>query len=479
MFATTSYSLPVMSAHQAIRTFCGFGCHIWVHEVAMTPDFLLEEIPDVIDAGEVNPANTKFHAEDFGTRDPRTVRIYSIHTEGSAHYVEHSLIEHVTGFVGGNIRELALTGKVSVIPTHLSTIPRMIANGDIDLDVVIIQVSTPDSHGNCSLGLSVACTRSVLDKAISQKESLDPNAMKIIAVVNPNVPRTSGNSMIHTSYFDAVVLSNRILPQHTPKQPSEKDVTIARIIAEKIHDGTTLQLGIGKPSAVLMAITTRKGLGIYSEMCDDFVMHLYNAGAITGPIKTSFVMGSQAFYDWIELHPDLIEFYGTEVMNDEYIIAQHDNFVSINCAMGVVASSGKIYVKDRYSGQGGQADTARGAIRSKGGFSVIEFHAEVEKHGTCTSTITTELPEDMMVSLSEHTVDYIATEYGMVKLSGRTKEQRILLSIAIAHPRYWESLLAYAKSHQIFYDPSLATIEKIQEIRAGYVTTGHEQEAVV
>ncbi len=252
------------------------------------------------------------------------------------------------------------------MPVFLSEIPHLIASGRVGIDVALIQVSPPDRHGFVSLGVSVDIVRAAVD-----------TASIILAEVNPNMPRTLGDSFLDVDRISALVPVDDPLPERRPEVLDDVVRAIGRNVASLIPDGATLQMGIGKiPDAVLAALTDRHDLGVHTEMMSDGVMDLAEAGVITGRRKnflpgklvTSFVMGTRKLYEWIHDNP-LIEMRASLFTNDPFQIARNDNMMAINAALAVdltgqVAADtvrGKFF-----SGIGGQVDFIRGAARSKG-----------------------------------------------------------------------------------------------------------------
>ena len=279
-------------------------------------------------------------------------------------------------------------------------------------------------------------------------------ADKIILEVNPRVPHMHGETQVHIDQVDAIVEYENALPTIPIPQPSEVEEQIAGHIAELVDDGSTLQIGIGGiPNAVAKLLKDKKDLGVHTEMFTESMIELFEAGVITnrkknfwpGKFVCTFAMGTQNMYDWIDNNPGVLVLKGRYV-NDPYVIARNDNMVSINTAISVDLT-GQVCSESlgatQFSGTGGQLDTHRGAIMSKGGKGIIALRSTA-KGGTI-STITPSLISGSIVSVPRHDLDTVVTEYGVAKLRGRTVSKRTQALISIAHPDFREELRAAAR----------------------------------
>ncbi len=356
---------------------------------------------------------------------------------------------HNAFFIGKNVRKAVCEGRADFTPIFLSEIPALIQSKHFRIDVAMIQVSPPDEHGFCSFGVGVECTRAATDVA-----------KIVIAQVNPNMPRSLGDSFIHISRIDYCVEADvplRELPQLEGDETPEELENYRRIgehVASLIDDGATLQLGIGRiPDAVVRYLGDRKHLGIHSEMVSDGIIPLIESGVITnqkktllpGKVVTSFVLGSHELFEYIDNNP-FFEFRPTQFTNDPFTIARNRKMVAINSAIeidltGQVCADSMGY--KFYSGFGGQLDFIRGAARSEGGKPVIALPSTA-KNNTI-SRITPHLREGAGVTTTRGDVHYVATEYGVVNLHGKTVRERIELLISIAHPKFRAELEAFAK----------------------------------
>ncbi|HEY7348455.1 MAG TPA: acetyl-CoA hydrolase/transferase C-terminal domain-containing protein [Ktedonobacterales bacterium] len=387
------------------------------------------------------------------------VEIVHLHTYGPTPYTEECWRGHFSLralFVGENVRQAANTGRASYTPVFLADVPALFApDRELPLDVAFVQVSPPDAHGYCSLGSSVDATRSAVD-----------HARMVVALVNPQVPRTHGDSFIHVARLDYAVHWDA--PLYTVERPVPDDVqlTIGRHVAGLVEDGATLQLGIGAiPDAVLQALTDRHDLGVHSEMFSDGVFDLVERGVITGTRKSldrgkivaSFVVGSQRLLDFIDDNP-MVELHPSDYTNDTRIIRQFEHMVAINSAIQVDLT-GQVCAESigtrLYSGVGGQMDFLRGAALAKEGRPIIALpatarmpHASgikasrafLEPVDELVSRIVPVMTPGAAVTTSRAHVHYVVTEYGVAALHGSDLAERARSLIAIAAPQFREEL---------------------------------------
>lgn len=407
----------------------------------------------LIGSGAAEPAQLVTAMAETGTHlaDNEIVHLLTL---GPAPYVKPGLekrFRHTAFFIGANVREAVAEGRADYMPVFLSEIPSLITSRRVRVDVALIQVSPPDAHGYVSLGVSVDIVRAAIDTADI-----------VLAEVNPQMPRTHGDSFLHVSRIKHLVPVDAALPEREAEPLDEIDRAIGRHIASLVPNGSTLQMGIGKiPDAALAALEGHHDLGIHTEMFSDGVMHLVNKGVITcrkksllpGKIVTSFIMGSRDLYAWSNDNP-LIEMRPSSFTNDPFVIARNDKMVAINACLAVdltgqVAADtlgGKFF-----SGIGGQVDFIRGAARSRGGKPIIAMRSTA-KNGTI-SRICAALEQGAGVVTSRGDVHYIVTEYGIADLFGKNIRQRALSLIEITHPDHRADLLAAAKQrHYVFAD---------------------------
>lgn len=380
-------------------------------------------------------------------------QIVHILTLGIAPYAEarfQNAFRHNAFFIGPNVRGAVNEARADYTPIFLSEVPALFRRGQVPLDYALIQVSSPDEHGYCSLGVSVDVVRAAVD-----------SARYVVAEVNTQTPRTLGDSFVHVSQINAFVESDLPLLELPPASQDEVTDRIGRYIADLIDDGATLQMGIGSiPDAVLTNLTDKRDLGIHTEMFSDGLIPLLKNGAINNKRKTlnpgkvvaTFCMGSRALYDYVDNNP-IFEFRATEYVNDPFNIAQNDNMISINAAIEVdltgqvcADSIGEYF----YSGIGGQVDFVRGSSRSKGGKPIIALPSTATlRDGTLVSRIVPDLKPGAGVVTSRGDVHYIVTEWGVAYLHGKSIRERALALITIAHPSFRSELLQQAKDRHL------------------------------
>jgi acyl-CoA hydrolase len=406
------------------------GDRVWVHSNCATPATLLNAL--VARAGEL-----------------RDVEIVHMKTLGDAAYTKPEyagIFRHRAMFMGENVREAVIAGRADYTPIFLSDIEGLFSNGNLPLDVVLIQVSPPDDHGYVTLGAEVGCTMSAIRCART-----------VIAEVNDRMPRTHGETAIHVSRISAIVETSHPLLELHPEPFTEIHRRVAENVASLIPDGATLQTGIGGiPDAVLACLGDKHDLGIHSELVGDGVIDLMESGVINGERKTlhrgkvviSIALGSQRLIEFIRENP-AFEFRPICYTNDPFVVAQNDRMVAINSALQVDLTgqvcADSLGIKP-YSGFGGQVDFIRGAARSKGGVPIIAL-LSTARHGTI-SRIAPMLEPGSGVVTSRGDVHYVVTEHGVAYLHGKTLRERAEALIAIADPRFRDELGDFAmRSH--------------------------------
>lgn len=376
----------------------------------------------------------------------RNVEVVHLLTLGNADYVKPEMeghFRHNAIFIGGNVREAVNDGRADYTPVNLSEVEPLFESGAMPLDVALIQVSPPDSHGFCSFGVGVDTTLTAAKCA-----------KYVVAQVNDQMPRTYGDSFIHVSKIQTFVESSRPLCELPKPEITEMHVAIAKNVSSLIEDGAVLQTGIGGiPDAVLPFLMDRKDLGVHTELVSDSVIPLIEAGVITGNRKNykprkiilGFVLGSKQLFDFVNNNP-IFEFHPNSYTNDPGLIARNDNMVAINSALqidltGQVCSDsiGTYF----YSGIGGQVDFLRGAVRAKGGKPIIAVPSTA-KNGTI-SRITPMLSPGAGVVTSRGLIRYVVTEYGVAYLHGKSIRERAKALIEIAHPKFREELYEYCE----------------------------------
>ena len=374
------------------------------------------------------------------------VEIMHLLTMGTAPYVAPDMaghFRHRSLFTGKNVRSAVNDGRADYVPIFLGEIHRLFANGALPIDVALIQVSPPDEHGFCSFGVGVDITKPAAD-----------SAKIVIAEINRQTPRTLGDSFIHLHKLDHIVAVDRPMLELPRVRMTELHSQIGAHVAALIENGSTLQMGIGGiPDAVLFHLKSKQDLGIHTEMFSDGVIDLVRMGIVNnekktlhpGKIITAFVLGSRDLYDFINNNP-ICEFHPNSYVNDPFVISKNDNMVAINSALqvdltGQVCADSIGY--SIYSGFGGQVDFIRGAARSRGGRPIIALPSTAKDDTV--SRIALHLDEGAGVVTNRADVHFVATEFGVAYLHGRSIRERARALIEIAHPRFRDQLTAEAK----------------------------------
>jgi acyl-CoA hydrolase len=371
----------------------------------------------------------------------RNVEIVSITVYGDVHLdkPEYEGIFHFNSlFVSASLRNAVNQGLADYVPVFLSEIPELFKQRILPIDVALVQVSPPDQHGYCSLGVSVDIARSAVN-----------TTRHIVAQVNPNVPRTHGDGLIHSSRFDSMVWCEEPLYEaNYSEKVGPAELKIGEYVAGLIEDRSTLQMGIGSiPDAVLRLLGNHKDLGVHTEMCSDGIIDLVEKDVINNRYKrihpnktvTAFALGSRRLYDYLDDNP-AFNFLDIDYVNDPHIIRRNNKMVSINSAVEidltgqVCADSIGTY---QYSGVGGQMDFMRGAALSEGGKPIIAIPSRTAKG--VPRIVPTLKPGAGVVTTRAH-MHYVVTEYGIAYLFGKNFRQRAKALIEIAHPDDRENL---------------------------------------
>jgi acyl-CoA hydrolase len=370
----------------------------------------------------------------------RNVEVCHLHTEGNAPYANPDLADsfHVNSFfIGANVRHTLKAGNGSYTPVFLSELPHLFRKKVLLIDVAFIHVSPPDRHGYCSLGVSVEATVAAIE-----------NAKIVIAQVNPQMPRTFGDGILHESEIDYLVAVNEPIFGHEPTPFSKEEEKIGEYVASLIEDRSTLQMGIGSiPNAALSKLTNHKDLGLHTEMFSDGVIDLIESdvincnykGTLRGRVLATFLIGSKRLYDFVSDNP-FIEMKESSMVNDTARIRKNPKMVAINSAIEVDVT-GQVCADsigaNMYSGVGGQMDFIRGASLSEGGKAIIALPS-ITKRGE--SRIVPYLKQGAGVVSTRSHVQYIITENGIANLYGKTLKQRIDEMVKIAHPTHQENI---------------------------------------
>ena len=414
------------------------GDRVFVHGGAATPHYLLRKLAER--ASELS-----------------NVEIVSISLQGDIviareKYKDSFRINSL--FVSDNIRNAVNQGRADYVPIFLSEIPILFNRGILPIDVALVQVSPPDKHGYCSLGLSV-------DIAVAAIKT----AKWVIAQVNPRMPRTLGDGLIKYTEFDAVVFSEEELPEILPSRPTEIAMRIGAHCATLVENGATLQVGIGTiPDAVLACLTNHKELGAHTEMFSDGIIPLIEKGIITNEHKkkyrgksvTSFILGSRKLYDFVDDNP-AVAVLSIDYVNDTSVIRTNPKVTAINSAIEVDIT-GQVCSDSigtyHYSGVGGQMDFMRGASLSEGGKPIIALPSTTHDG---VSRISAFLKKGAGVVTTRAHAHYIVTEYGIASLYGKNMRQRAKALIDIAHPNHRENLelAAFERFHNYIFERAI------------------------
>ncbi len=414
--------IKIVSPEEAVKVVKS-GDHIHFSSVAAAPACLIEALLKRGENGEL-----------------KDVHIHHLHTEGPAPYGEarfEGIFQSDQFFVGGNLRKATQAGFADYIPVFLSETQKLYRSGALPINVAMVQVSPPDKHGYVSLGTSVDATLAAIEMADTT-----------IAIINKHVPRAFGDAMIKTDMIDIWCQHDELLEEAHFSTPSDVEVAIGKHCAALIEDGACLQMGIGAiPNAVLAQLGGHKNLGIHTEMFADGVLPLVESGVINGMAKTidkgkmvsTFLMGSQKVYDFIDDNPGVL-MMDVGYTNDPFIISKNDKVTAINSALQVDIT-GQVCADSlgttHYSGVGGQVDFIYGASLSRGGKAIIAMPAVTNK-GMSKIAATLNLGAGVVTTRAH--MHYFVTEFGAVDLYGKTLQERARAIISIAAPQHREEL---------------------------------------
>jgi 4-hydroxybutyrate CoA-transferase len=402
------------------------GHVVWIHAAAAAPQVLVAALAE-------------------RAASLTGIEIVQLHTEGPAPYAAPGMCGHAhtnSLFVGRNLRDAVARGEADYVPIFLSEVPALLRTGVYPLDVALVHCSPPDVHGFCSLGVSVEATRAAVKAA-----------RIVIAELNPRMPRTHGDALVHVDEIDLAVPVQYEIPEHAPEVLGETERAIGRHVAALVEDGATLQLGIGAiPDAALAALAGHRDLGIHTEMFSDGVVELVERGVITnarkcthpGKLVAAFVLGTRRLYDFVDDNPQ-VAMLSAEYVNDTAVIRRNPRVTAINSAIEIdltgQVSADSIGTR-QYSGVGGQMDFMRGAALAPEGRAIIALPSRAA--GGTVSRIVPVLAEGAGVVTSRAHVRTVITEYGVAELFGRSIRERAAALIAIAHPDFRDELARQA-----------------------------------
>ena len=433
------YSERLMSARDALLKMRS-GSRVFLSPGCGEPQHLLNELVRL------------------GGSDQRLNDVEIVHmlTVGSAPHAKKRYdrnFRHNSLFVGPGVRSAVAEGVADYTPIFLSEIPALFTSGRMPLDAALIQVTPPDNFGFCSLGVSVEAVKAAAE-----------SAELVIAQVNPQMPRTLGDSFVHVEELDVIVEYDEPILEVQPPEPDDVARAIARHATRLVENGSTIQIGIGEvPNAVLYGLADKKDLGVHTEMFSDGLIDLIEAGVVNnsrktfhpGKILATFCIGTRRLYDYIDNNP-MFEFRPVDYNSSPINIARNEKMVAINTALqvditGQVCADSLGY--QIYSGIGGQADFIRGAALAPQGKPIIVLPSTA-RDGTV-SRIVPHLTEGAGVVTTRGDVHYVVTEYGVAYLHGKSLRERAIAIIQIAHPRYREQLLAEAKAKRYLFEDQI------------------------
>lgn len=380
--------------------------------------------------------------------------LFQVWTLGVAPYTEKRFqdnVRHCSFFIGPHTRRAVNEGLADYTPIFLSEVPELLRSGHQPLDAALIQVSPPDEHGFCSLGISV-------DIVLAACEA----AQLVIAQVNPRMPRVHGDGFIHLDELDYLVPHEEELYEYTAAAPPEIARRIGRYVAELIADGDTLQVGYGSlPNAVLEALGGHRHLGVHTELFSDGLVDLLECGAVDNSRKSldrgksvaAFCMGRRRTYEFIDDNPG-VEFHGVDYTNAHTVIARQRRMTAVNSALEIDLTgqaSAESLGERFYSGLGGQADFMRGAVLAPGGKTILALRSTAGAGEGRVSRIVPFLRSGAGVTLGRGDAHYVVTEYGVAYLHGKNIRERAMDLIAIAHPDFRPALIEEARRRRLIY----------------------------
>jgi acyl-CoA hydrolase len=369
-------------------------------------------------------------------------QMHALHDHPYLHGERRPNLTHHSYFLSPITRPAFASGGCDLVPSHFSEVPLLLRERTRS-PIVLAAASPPDRHGYFSLGTNADYVASFI------------GTVPFVLEVNAQMPATHGRNLLHRNQVEAWVEVDRPLVEVTSPEPTEVHRRIAEHVVERIPHGATIQAGIGSiPDAVVRLLMGHKDLGVHTELLSDGLVSLVEAGVVTGIHKrrrpnrlvTTFALGTKAVYDFLDGNP-VVEMLPVEFVNDPRIIAQHDHFVSINATTEVdlLGQCASETIGGRYwSGSGGQADFARGAMYSDGGQGFIVLPSTAR--GGTVSRIVPTLTAGSVVTTLKNTVDHVVTEHGVARLRGRSVRDRADALIDIAAPEHREGLRVAAQA---------------------------------
>ena len=375
-------------------------------------------------------------------RRPGVVLVHFLTSRIETDDAPQTAYRHRVFYVGRNERDLhGPTRMVEYLPLSLADVPRLFENGQLPLDVAMIQVAPPDPDGACSLGVSVDVTKAA---ALA--------ARTVIAEVNPAMPRTSGDSRIPVDRIASFVPVETPVVEYLHEPASEVAEQIARYVARLIEDRSTLQVGLGRvPNQMLAHLTNRRDLAVHSDVICEPVVDLVAAGVITGHVATSWAMGTRRLYDLVDDDPRFT-FHPIDYICDPAIIASQERMVSVTQAFSIDLT-GQVSTETLdgvlYGGVSTGPAFHRGALASPGGTAIVCLASRTPAGA---SAICPALAPDQAIAIPRADVRWVITEYGTAYLFGRSLAERAVALIDIAHPDFRQELLDAAKASALVAD---------------------------
>jgi acyl-CoA hydrolase len=368
-------------------------------------------------------------------------QMHAVHDRPYLHGAFGDRLRHVSYFLSHVTRPCFAAGTIDLVPNNFSEMRNILR--ERTEDPLVLAASSPlDRHGYFSLGVNADYAASFIGRA------------RFFLEANARQPRTFGRNQIHVSQVLGWVEVDRPLVETTPPLRTEADEHIAAFVAERIPDRATIQTGIGAiPNAILAALADHRELGVHTELISDGLMELVDKGVVNGVAKQlnrtktvgTFALGTRRLYEFLDENA-AFEMWPVSYVNDPRIIAQEDNFVSINSTIAVDLlgqCASETVQGSYYSSSGGQADFARGAMYSEGGQGFVVLNSTA-KDGAISKIVSQLAPGDVVTTL-KNTVDKVVTEYGIAELRGRSLRQRAAALIAIAHPDHRDHLRHQAR----------------------------------
>ncbi len=372
------------------------------------------------------------------------VKVHQMHSLRDRPYLHGAYpgLRHVSYFLSHVTRKAFAEGGIDFTPAHFSEMPHIL--GHVAPDPVVVAAATPpDRHGFFSLGCNADYVARFIGRA------------PFFLECNPCMPRTRGENTVHVSQIAGWVEAEYPLPEMPVAKVGEKDRMIGDLIAERIPDGATIQVGIGSiPAAAIGALRHHRNLGVHTELLSDSLAELFNAGVITGTDKvtrpgkmvTTFAMGTKTFYDFVDDNA-AVELLPVDWVNDPRVIGREHCFASINATaeVDVLGQANSEMIGGRlYSGSGGQADFAKGAMFSPNGKGFLALHSTNAEETV--SRIKVRLGPGAVITTLKNTVDHVVTEFGVAELRGQPIDVRARRLIDIAHPKFRDELEAEARA---------------------------------